>query len=154
MEQGKLDDAAKAFESAHVANYNAFAPRIHLADVFLRQKKFAEARKEYEKLLDLISSPVWPDYLRFGILMSYLGEHDQAHARQALAAILFPTETPAYYYAQAAWSFDHGKKSEALKWIDTAKKIFDSSRTGWFDRVLYQFGWLNKKPARSIDPSF
>ena len=110
MEQGKLEDAAKTFESAHVANYNAFAPRIHYADVLLRQKKFEDARKEYEKLLDLVKSPMWPDYLRFGVLVSYLGEHNQARARQALASILFPTETPAYYYAQAAWSFDHGNK--------------------------------------------
>jgi hypothetical protein len=86
--------------------------------------------------------------------MSYLGEHDQGRARQVLATILFPTETPSYYYAQAAWSFDNGKKSEALKWIQTAKKIFDSSKTGWFDRAFYQFGWVRKNPAPSIDPFF
>ena len=154
MEQGKFDDAAKAFDSGHISDFTAFAPRIHLADAMLRQKKFAEAGKEYEKLLDLIKSPMWPDYLRFGILMSYLGQHDQAGARKAFSAILFPTETPAYYYAQAAWSFDHGNKSDGLKWIRNAKKIFDSTKTGWFDRALYQFGWVKKKPAPSIDPFF
>jgi tetratricopeptide (TPR) repeat protein len=154
LEQGKFDDATKAFESAHAANYNAFAPRIHLADVLLRQKKFAEARNEYEKLLDLIKSPMWPEYLRFGVLLTYLGEHDETAARRAFATIIFPTETPAYYYAQAVWSFAHGKKSDALKWIGTAKKIFDPSKTSWFNRGLYQFDWLKKKPELAIDPFF
>ena len=154
LEQGKFDAATKAFESAHSANYKAFAPRIHLADVMLRQKKFTEARKEYQKLLDVIEAPMWPEYLRFGILLSYLGEHDEAGARKVLAAIVFPTETPTYYYAQAAWSFAHGNKSDALKWIDTAKKIFNSPKTGWFDRALFEFGWIKKKPARIIDPFF
>ncbi len=151
-EQGKLDEAAKAFESAHLSDYDAFGPRIHIADLMLQQKKFSEARSEYEKLLDLVKSPMWPDYLRFGILMSSLGEHNQSKAREARAAILFPTETPAYYYAQAAWAFDHGNNSEGRKWVQSAKKIFDVSKTGWFDRLLYQFGWLKKKPSRTIDP--
>jgi predicted Zn-dependent protease len=152
MEQGKLDDATNAFDSAHLANFDAFAPRIHLADVMLRQRKFADGRREYEKLLDLIKTPMWPDYLRFGVLLSYLGENDEQRAERALHAIVFPTETPAYYYAQAAWAFSHGRKSEGNKWLSTARKIFDASKTGWFDRALYQFGWLRKKPAPSIDP--
>jgi tetratricopeptide (TPR) repeat protein len=152
MEQGKLDDAAKAFESAHLVSYDAFAPRIHLADVMLRQKKFADARREYEKLLDLIKTPMWPDYLRVGVLLTYLGENGETGAQRALHAIVFPTETPAYYYAQATWAFSHGKKTEGNKWLGTARKIFDASKTGWFDRALHQFGWLKKKPALSIDP--
>lgn len=152
MEQGKLDDATKAFQSAHLSRYDAFAPRIHLADVMLRQKKFADARREYEKLSDLIKTPMWPDYLRFGVLLTYLGENDESGAERALHAIVFPTETPAYYYAQAASAFSHGRKSEGNKWLSTARKIFDASKTGWFDRALYQFGWLKKKPAPSIDP--
>jgi len=152
MEQGKLDDATKAFESAHLSSYSAFAPRIHLADIMLRQKKFADARHEYEKLSDLTKTPMWPDYLRLGVLLTYLGENDESGAKRALHAIVFPTETAAYYYAQAAWAFSHGKKSEGNKWLSTARKIFDPSKTGWFDRALYQFGWLKKKPAPSIDP--
>jgi tetratricopeptide (TPR) repeat protein len=154
VEQGKFDDAANAFESAHLLKYDAFAPRIHLADVMLRQKKFADARRGYEKLLDLIKTPMWPDYLRFGVLLTYLGENDEAGSQRALHAIAFPTETPAYYYAQAAWAFTHGRKSEGNKWVSIARKIFDASKTAWFDRTLYQFGWLTKKPAPSIDPFF
>jgi tetratricopeptide (TPR) repeat protein len=154
MEQGKFDEAAKSFEAAHISNFNAFAPRIHFADVLLREKKFQDARKEYEKLSNDVKSPMWPEYARFGVLLACLGEHDDAGARQTLATIVFPTETPAYYYAQAVSSFAHGKKSDALKWISTAKTIFDAGKTTWFDRGLYQFGWLKKKPAPSLDPFY
>ena len=154
MEQGKFDEAAKSFEAAHTTNFNAFAPKIHLADVMLREKKFEEARKEYERLVTEVRSPMWPDYARFGVLLACLGEHDDTGTRQALGAIVFPTETPAYYYAQAARSFAQGKKPDALKWINTAKTIFDAGKTTWFDRGLYQFGWLKKKPAPSVDPFY
>ena len=153
LEQGKLDEAAKAFEAAHFANFDAFAPGIHFADTLLRQKKFEDALKEYEKLM-AVRMPMFPEYARFGVFLAYMGEHHEDDARRALATIVFPTETPAYYYAQAVWAFAHGKKSEALNWIGSAKKIFDSNKTAWFDRALYQFGWLKKKPAPVIDPFF
>jgi tetratricopeptide (TPR) repeat protein len=152
MEQGKLDNASEAFQSAHLSNFDAFSPRIHLADVLLYEKKFGDARGEYEKLLGSTKTAIWLDYLRFGVLLTYLGEHDETGAQKALRAIVFPTETPAYYYAQAASAFGHGNKAEARKWLKTARKLFDSSKTGWFDRALYQFGWLKDKPAPSIDP--
>jgi tetratricopeptide (TPR) repeat protein len=152
MEQGKLDDAGEAFQSAHLSNFDAFSPRIHYADVMLYEKKFADARREYEKLQGLTKTAIWLEYLRFGVLLAYFGEHDEAGAHNALRAIVFPTETPAYYYAQAASAFSHGNKAEARKWLNTARKIFDSTKTGWFDRALYQFGWLKDKPAPSIDP--
>jgi tetratricopeptide (TPR) repeat protein len=154
MEQGKFDDAAKSFEAAHIANFNAFAPKIHRADLLLRQKKFEEAHTEFEKLANDTKAPMWPEYARFGALVCSLGEHDDAGAQQALATIVFPTETPAYYYAQAAWSFAHGKKSDALKWIDSAKRIFQADKTTWFDQWIYHSGWLKKKPAPAIDPFY
>jgi Flp pilus assembly protein TadD len=152
LEQGKFDAARKAFEAAHSMKFDAFAPRIHLADTLLRQKKFEEARKEYEDLME-VKAPMWPEYARFGVLLCYLGEHDD-RARRAVTTLVFPTETPAYYYAQAAWSFAQGKESEAKKWIGSAKKIFDATKTSWFDRALYQFGWIKKRPAPAIDPFF
>ena len=152
MEQGKLAKAEDAFQSAHLSNFDAFSPRIHFADVMLREKKFADARSEYEKLIGLTKTAIWLEYLRFGVLLTYLGEHDQAGTQKALQAIVFPTETPAYYYAQAASAFSRGNNSEARKWLNTARKIFDATKTGWFDRALYQFGWLKDRPAPSIDP--
>jgi tetratricopeptide (TPR) repeat protein len=111
MEQEKLEDARKAFDDAHRANPRLFLPRLHLGDLLLRQKKFTEARSAYETLLTETNILTSSERLRFGILLTYLGEHDETKAQKALQNIPFPTETPSYYYAQAAWGFAHDKKS-------------------------------------------
>jgi hypothetical protein len=76
-----------------------------------------------------------------------LAEHNENGAHDALRAIGFPTETPAYYYAQAAWAFAHGKNSEASKWIRTAEQISPAAINSWFARLLFELGWIKNKPA-------
>ncbi|HJX24848.1 MAG TPA: hypothetical protein VJ252_01725, partial [Chthoniobacterales bacterium] len=114
------------------------------------QKKFAEARDIYEALLREKNILVSNERLRFGVLMAYLGEHNDQGAQSALQRMGFPTQTPAYYYAQAAWGFAHGKDVEAKKWIDAAAKIFDANAIPWFAHPLYEFGWIKKKPPATL----
>jgi tetratricopeptide (TPR) repeat protein len=147
MEEGKFDEAAKALEAAHNANRASFNPRLHAGDLLLRQKKFKEARDAYEALLKDTKIALLTERLRFAILITYLGERDDTNARTALERIAFPTQTPAYYYAQAAWSFAHGKSAEGQKWIKGASKIFPPQAEAWFARPLYELGWIKEKPA-------
>jgi tetratricopeptide (TPR) repeat protein len=153
IEQQNFGGAAKAFEAAHGAEPKLFAPRLHAGDLLLRQKRYAEARGVYETLLRETNILTSSEALRFGILISFLGEHDENGARRALDKITFPTESPAYYYAQAAWAFAHGKPSEAKKWIKRASEIFDSATTAWFARPLYDFGWIKKRPPIALPES-
>ena len=150
MEQGNFAEAARAFEAAHAIEFAAFPPRIHAIDLLLRQKKFAEARDAYEKLLEGTSIQTSAERLRYGILITDLAEHDERGARAALQSIGFPTQTPAYYYAQAAWAFSRGAKSEANKWIGTARRIFPAEAESWFARPLYELGWIKKKPSPTL----
>jgi tetratricopeptide (TPR) repeat protein len=150
MEQGKFDEATKGFEAAHNASPSVFTPRIHAGDLLLRQKKFSEARDIYETLLKEKNILVSNERLRFGVLMTYLGEHDEQGAQSALQRIGFPTQTPAYYYAQAAWGFAHSKDGEAKKWISAAAKIFDANAIPWFAYPLYELGWIKKKPPATL----
>lgn len=147
MEQGNFTEAARAFEAAHAIEFGSFPPRVHAIDLLLRQKKFSEARDAYEKLLDGTTIQTSIERLRYGILITDLAEHDETGARAALQSIGFPTQTPAYYYAQAAWALAHGAKSEATKWIDTARKIFPAEAESWFARPLFELGWIKNKPA-------
>ncbi len=146
MEQQKFDEARKAFEAAHEARPEVFAPRLHVGDLLLRQKKFADARAIYQGLQKETNILMSSERVRFGVLLTYLGEHDEANARKAFQAITFPTETPSYYYAQAAWAFAHNKKSEGQDWIDKAKNVFTPEAPLWFGQRLYDLGWLKKKP--------
>jgi tetratricopeptide (TPR) repeat protein len=150
MEQGNFDGAAQAFEAAHSAGPSLFTPRLHAGDLFLRQKQYAQARSVYESLLKETKILMSLERLRFAILITYLGEHDESHARSTFDKIAFPTESPAYYYAQAAWAFAHAKNSEAQNWIKSASKIFSQGMIAWFARPLYDLGWIKKKPPLSL----
>jgi len=146
MEQGNLNEAGKAFAAAHNANSSIFTPRLHAGDLFFRQKQYAEARGAYETLWKETNILISKERLRYGILLTYLGEKDEAAAKETFEQITFPTESPAYYYAQAAWAFAHGKQRDAEKWLKSAAKVYDATTTSWFARPLYDFGWIKSKP--------
>ncbi len=150
LEQGKFEVAARAFNQAHKTQPELFSPRIHLADLFLRAKKYPEAREIYLKLATETNILISNERLRYGLLITDLAAHDEAAAKAALANIKFPTETPAYYFAQAAWEFAHGDERSARKWLGTAHEIFEPSLIAWFARPLYDLGWIKDKPAPPV----
>ena len=151
LEQGKLDEALAAFRAAHEADPALFAPRLHIGDALLRQQVWEEARAAYERVMRETNILISYEKLRFAMLLTYLGAGDKAGGQEALERITFPTETPAYYYAQAAWQFANGNKREAEKWIRTAADIFDARTTAWFARPLHELGWIKTKPPLATE---
>lgn len=152
LEQQKFEEARKAFAAAHSANADLFAPRIHAADALMLEKKFAEARAAYRVLLGETNILVSNERLRFATLLTFLGEHNEAEARAAFEAITFPTQSPAYYFAQAAWLFAHDKKRDAAGWLEKAAQVYDTDTCSWFEQHLYHFGWLKSPPPLNPDP--
>ena len=146
MEQKKLDEALAAFRAAHAADPALFAPRLHIGDALLRQQKWEEARAAYDAVMRETNILISHEKLRFAVLMTHLGAGDKAGGQPALARVTFPTETPAYYYAQAAWAFANGEKRDGEKWMDRAADIFDAKTTAWFARPFYELGWIKTKP--------
>ncbi|CAN5238128.1 hypothetical protein BH20VER2_BH20VER2_03050 [soil metagenome] len=147
LEQGKPEEALASFRAAQKAEPDAFLPRLHIGDALLRAKKWEEARAEYIEVIRSTNILKHNERLRFGILMTHLGAQDTAGAKEAYDRIKFPTESPAYYYAQAAWSYANGEKREGDKWLRTADDMFDEQKTAWFARPLHDFGWIKRKPA-------
>ena len=146
LEQGKFDEAAKTFKAAHEADPALFLPRLHQGDVLFLQKKYGEAREVYEQLSRETNILMSNERLRFGILLTYLAEGDKGRAESALARIKFPTETPAYYFSQAAWAFAKGEERAAKKWMETSHRITGPTSTAWFMQKLHHLGWLKDKP--------
>ncbi|MDQ6623326.1 MAG: hypothetical protein M3Y86_07555 [Verrucomicrobiota bacterium] len=150
VEQGHLDEAAKIFEVA-CTKENASVAGLHLGDLLLRVKKFPEALEAYRKATKETNILPLYERLRFGMLLAYLGEKNDLEAQPALDQIKFPSESGAYYFAQAAWSFAHGQAHDAGKWLKRADEIFPVKATAWFRRRLFEAGWLKEKPAFSAD---
>lgn len=147
LEQGKFDEAKKSFESATKLDAKRFPPRLHLGDALLREKKFAEARDVYSDLLRDTTLQSSTEKLRYALLLTYLFTGESGGARAALQRIKFPTETPAYYFAQAAWEFAAKNSSEARTWMKAADRMFKSPETAWFARPFYDAGWIKQKPS-------
>ena len=150
MEQGKYAEAIQAFQAAQQTDPIVFG-RQNIGDALMRQKRFEEARAAYQAASKTSNVLVVNERLRFGTLLSYLGMMDEEGAQQALDALPFPTETAAYYYAQAAWAFAHGNTREGRKWIARAESIHKPRSRAWFARHLYEFGWLKKKPPLTLE---
>jgi len=151
LEQGKYDEAMKAFRAAQELDHAIYLPRLHVGDTALRQQKWTEARAAYELAMKSTNILVLSERLRYAILITYLGAKDDAGAKAALTRVVFPTETPAYYYAQAAWAFAHGDSKAGVKWMKTAEGIFDAKKSAWFARPLYDLGWIKTKPPLALD---
>ncbi|MEO6872514.1 MAG: hypothetical protein ABI233_09885 [Chthoniobacterales bacterium] len=147
LEQGKLDLAAKGFDEAHKLAPQVFAPRLHAADVLLRAKKYDDAGQVYRRLVSETNILISNERVRYGLLITALAQHKTEAAKRTLANSNFPTETPAYYFAQAAMELSQGHASAAQKWMATARQIFDPKLFPWFARPLYDLGWLKDKLA-------
>jgi len=147
FEQGKFEEAKKAFRAASSADPSRFPPRLHYVDVLLREKKFTDARYQYNDLGDLTNVQSYNEKLRYAILLTFLFEHNEERAQAVLERITFPTESAAYYCAQAAWEYAHNRSGAAKKWLKAAAKMYDPKSLAWFVRPFYDFGWTREKPA-------
>ncbi|MDQ6861528.1 MAG: tetratricopeptide repeat protein [Verrucomicrobiota bacterium] len=149
-EKGQLDAAEKLFSEA-LEKDKASLARLHLGDVFLARKKFPQARDTYRAGTKETNILGVYERLRFGMLLSYLGEKNDADAQEALGQIRFPSETGAYYFAQAAWAYGHGQTRDAEKWIKRCEEIFGGKVSPWFAGRFYDMGWTKTKAAASAD---
>jgi hypothetical protein len=61
----------------------------------------------------------------------------------------YTDETPALYYAQAAWEFTHDNPVKANDWIASARKTYSKPLNILFAESLYDLGWLKVAAAPS-----
>ena len=149
-EQQKTDEAIAAFDAAYTLKPNGLS-RLHLADMFLRQKRWEEARAMYGAAMKETSVLIANERLRYGVFIAALQLNDEEAARTAFENLPFPTESAAYYYGQAAWAFAHGSKKDAEKWLRRAEEIYPMKARAWFARPLFELGWIKDKPPLVAD---
>jgi tetratricopeptide (TPR) repeat protein len=150
LEQGRTDDALAAFRTALETEPAYFPPRIFIGDALLRAKRWEQARDAYLEAARKTNILTYNERVRYAIMLTHMGENRAALAREAFERITFPTESPAYYYAQAAWAYANGDKRGGDKWLRTGDEIFPERATDWFARPLHDFGWIKRKPAPAV----
>jgi len=128
-----------------------YPARFNLAEIQLMEGNYAAARKIFEKFVRENSKD---ELARFRVFLTYLLEENYSDARRTIDLIPFPGDTPAYYYANAAWDFAHQRPEEAKKWIGRAYWTFIPEKCATFDDSIYELGWMErpKKGAVKVEP--
>jgi hypothetical protein len=84
--------------------------------------------------------------------MTLLLEGKESRAHAMMEEFQFTGDTPALYYAQAAWEYKHTNAEKAQDWTNSANKIYSPALNGVFADTFYDVGWI-QRPEGSTTPA-
>ncbi|MFZ1220136.1 MAG: hypothetical protein WAO00_12645, partial [Chthoniobacterales bacterium] len=93
--------------------------------------------------------------IKFKIYLTLLLEGKDSRAQKMMEQFQFTGDTPALYYAQAAWEFKHNNNAKANDWIVSARKIYSPALNLVFADSFLDLGWIqqNNVAAAPVTPS-
>jgi tetratricopeptide (TPR) repeat protein len=145
LEQKQFDQAEAEFKKALKADSRFHQAQFNLALVPLKKKDYATARDRFEALLSKTAGGEKSEaaqLIKFNVYITWLLEDKDSHAQKLMEQFQFTGDTPALYYAQAAWEFKHNNPTKATDWITSAKKIYSPALNLVFADSFYDLGWL------------
>ena len=107
IEQHQYDEGRRLCQEALKLDPKYYPAKFNLGEIPLMEGKYPEARAIFQTLLN--ANPR-DELVQFRIFLTYLLEKNDAAAREILGKLKFPSDTPAFYYANAAWEFTRGNK--------------------------------------------
>ena len=157
LAQGKTDEAETAFRSALGADAQFADARYNLARVPFRKGDYTEARRQFEALLGATTAGTAKEreraqLIRYHIFLSLLREGQDAAAQKAMDEFKMMDDSPALYYAQAAWAFQHGNFAQGNNWVANAKNLYSGELNDSFAESLGDSGW-SKQAAPAPAPT-
>src|SRR6266513_1888713 len=155
MQQGQFDDAEAALKKAAKLDPKLRDAQYNLAQIPFKKKEYAKARDRVETLYKRIpggDKNQSAALLRFKIYMTLLMEGKESRAHSMMEEFQFTGDTPALYYAQAAWEYKHNNAQKAEDWTNSANKIYSPALNGVFADAFYDVGWL-QRPEGTTAPA-
>ena len=149
MEQKDFDQAEAMFKKALKADPKYREAQFNLAQVPFKKKEYGKARDRLEALFAATpggDKNQAAQLIKFKIFMTLLLEGKDSRAQKMMDQFQFTGDTPALYYAQAAWEFKHNNPTKANDWITSARKIYSLALNLAFADSFYDAGWL-QNPA-------
>ncbi|GAB4178282.1 MAG: hypothetical protein Fur0032_18700 [Terrimicrobiaceae bacterium] len=129
--------AQAAFSQALEAAPGMFAARFNIHEIDFLQGRYAEAGQGFAEMLQ--ADPT-NELLGFKVFLSQLKSGDKEAAQKTLSKIRYPGDTPAWYFAQAAWFLEKGDKGRASDYLAGARYIF-SGKTELYEESFTELGW-------------
>ena len=155
MQQEQFDQAEAAFKKAAKLDSKLREAQYNLAQIPFKKKEYAKARDRFETLYKRTpggDKNQAAELIKFKIYMTLLLEGKESRAHAMMDEFQFTGDTPALYYAQAAWEFQHNNPEKASDWTASANKIYSSALNSVFADAFYDVGWM-QKPAAATMPT-
>src|SRR6202045_1496352 len=155
LEQKQFDQAEAEFKKALKADSKFRQAQFNLALVPLKKKDYATARDRFEALLSKVpggDKREAAQLIKFNVYMTWLLEGKDSRAQKLMEQFQFTGDTPALYYAQAAWEFKHNNPDKASDWVTSAKRIYSPALNGVFADAFYDLGWM-QSPTVAAGPA-
>jgi Flp pilus assembly protein TadD len=152
LAQKDFDGAEAAFKQASKIDPKFREAQYNLAQIPFKKKEYTKARDRFEALFNATPAPGGDknqasQVIKFKIYLTLLLEGKDARAQKMMEQFQFTGDTPALYYAQAAWEFKHNNASKANDWIVSARKIYSPALNMVFADSFYDLGWLQQNVA-------
>ena len=157
MEQKEFDAAEAAFKKAAKLDPKFREAQYNLAQIPFKKKDYAKARERFQALLERTpggDKNQAAELMKFKIYMTLLLEGKDSRAQAMMEQFQFTGDTPALYFAQAAWEFKHNNPEKAADWTASAKKIYSPALNSVFADAFYDVGWMQSpEPAAVPEPA-
>jgi Flp pilus assembly protein TadD len=159
MQQKQFDQAEAAFKRAAKLDPKFREAQYNLAQIPFKNKDYAKARERFEALFQQTpggDKNQAAQLIKFKIYMTLLLEGKESRAQAVMEQFQFTGDTPALYYAQAAWEFKHNNPEKAADWTASAKRIYSPALNSVFADAFYDVGWMQSPeiagaPAPALD---
>ena len=146
IEQHEWEKGVNYCKQALLAEPGFFPAQFNLCEVPFLQGDYATARKMWETLYNRFpAEDPTSELLMYRIFLTYLLEKDFLHAKDWMEKLPFPSQTPAYQYAHAAWERQNGNLEKWHEWLQSADFIWPESKRANFIDVFIQLKWVEKK---------
>lgn len=157
LEEGKIDEAEAALRNALAADPQLLSARYNMARVPFARKDYATARKELESLQGAFSGAKEErrtQLIRYQIFLTLLLEGHEGAAQKAMDEFKMMDDSPALYYAQAAWAFQHGNPKQGRNWVANAGNLYAADLNRAFYAPFADLGWTKTQaPTSSASPA-
>ena len=158
LAQKDFDGAENAFKQASKVDPKFAEAQYNLAQIPFKKKEYGKARDRFEALFTATPAPGGDkdqasQLIKFKIYLTLLLEGKDSRAQKMMEQFQFTGDTPALYYAQAAWEFKHNNPSKANDWVISARKIYSPALNYVFADAFYDIGWLQNRataPATTV----
>ncbi len=139
-----FDKAEEFFRKAKEQNPDNFEPKFNLTELAFVRGKYAEAELSFRDLLKQhpkIRQEV-RHLVQFKILVCQLKMDKVSEAEAMMKAFTFMDDTPAYYFAKAAFAFQKNQKADAQDWLTKAGTIFKLPDNAPYLDTLMEAHWV------------